>query len=762
MRARRMRGGGGVVLPPGPPRDNEATVGALWIANATGAAGSGYGGSEPDPAATIAARLAGSKPMPTLNFLGFPDEVFTDTHIWLPFQMELQDSRYASAGLGRPVPCVLKWYCEGNTGFVTERTQKVWIDKLGKTRELTAYWVKLLRPDLHLGPGGAGQRGSEIRFYAEAIPDDLVNYASRLIGAGPFFPRDASGVVKKTVHKAGSGDYTTIISVVNLAVSEFAASGKAVIGEIIDSGKDWATGLRAANTTVPWNTCITVGLDFTTGLPVTATLGDKTSFPAAGTSAQGLNKTLFDGFLHDSGGTGGVGPRTGTDTVHWRDCEHFSSGAPASATVNSIFYAEYGTGSGQASLIRGRQAGPAVIAPAGVGKTVSWCTDYHDLPSYALNKAATIVNATIRNISGSPVQDCFGGVYGLRISKFGGYSGSGLTSLPGDSAPGMLLTVSDGAYWDVARTGVVGGPGQYLQFRTGVDAASAVLVEQVLLTQNVPVSSIVATINSNSTTLAAVTATDEIGDIKLDCTFLHVEGRATTTPLARAQIPNIGGLDMIVAMDIHASGFAYTVAAGDYRMNLSIVNCRWTEYCGAASTSGSTNASASGDEITYWDIYYRDCAWFDERGYLNRHDVWQEIGIELGYMNGAKDGFGFYGCTWAANPGNASSGIVFTDVPMRTMRNGVVGYCYGQVGNYPTGVCVIGLVSPYQSLPTGPIATINSKFIGTTGVAKPANDVFMDAANGDFTLLDTTFAQTPDGLSWAGVYAGPGDVKQAA
>lgn len=756
---------GGLVVPAG---DNPvATVGAAWIASATGGGGDGWDGQEPDPAAYITARMAaGAKPQPGINFMGIRSVFFTDTHIWLPFQIKLQDSRIGSATHGRPVPCKLKWYVPGNTGFVSDDTQKIYLDAMGRAREQTARWVQLMRPPAHLGPGGAGQRGGEIRVYAEAIPDDLVNYAPRLIGPISIFPRDASGVIVKKIHKTAQPgvDYTSILAFWNAATVEFGSSGKFMVGEVVDSGKNWALGLKAPSDVIPCKTNVRLGLDLTTGLPSTGTIGDKTAFPSSGVSGVGVNRYMFEGFTIDQGGTGGIGPRdygVGTiDEMALLGCDMMCSSFPASTGT----YPQYGSGTGQSALVRGRQPGGAVITGGAYATDPNYYesvdTNWHDLPAMGLNRFAVIVNPVITNISGSPIQDTYGGVYGVRCSRFGGYY-SGLATRPGDSNLAMHIDKVAGVteYWGFRKPLGLGDPSGTLQFYSGATEPTATLVTSIPVGQYVKVSDTVAAINANPLLTGKVVATDLLCPVKLDSSFLFVEGPPTTVPLPLTEIPAAGGIDMIVTMDIHASGFAFTVGKLQYRMNITIENSYWYGYCGAASTSGSTADNVTDpNEITYWDIYFGHCGWNDERGYYDRQGNWQDMGIELGYLSGSKSGFGIYASTFTAAPGNGalsgpgSSGAAFGAAPFRKMEHCVVGFTYGQFGNYPVGFSMIGVVSPYQSLPSGPTPPINSKFIGTIGVTKPASEVFDAPLTAVWTLLPTTFAQTPDGNGWAGIF----------
>lgn len=758
---------GGVVVASG---DNPvATVGAAWIASATGGGGDGWEGQEPDPAAYITARRAvGAKPQPAINFMGIRSVVLTESYIWLPFKIRLQDSRIGSPTHGLPVPCKLKWYVPGNTGFVSVDTQHVYLDEMARPREQTMRWVQLMRPPAHLGPGGSNQRGGEIRLYAEAIPEEpyLEYYAPRLIGPISIFPRDASGYSVKTIAKsAGTGvDYTSILAFWNAATAEFSASGKALIADVVDSGKNWAIGLKAATDALPWKTPVRAGLDLVTGLPVTGTIGDKTAFPASGVSGCGLNRYMFEGLSIDQGGTGGLGPRdygVGTiDEMALKGCDVFCSSFPESTGT----YPAYGSGTGQSALVRGRQPGGAVITGGAYATDPNYYesvdTNWHDLPSMGLNRFAVIVNPVITNISGSPIQDTYGGVYGVRCSRFGGYY-SGLATRPGDSNLAMHIDKVPGVteYWGVKKPLGLGAPTGTLQFFSGASEASATLVTSIPAGQYVPVATTVAAINASPLLTGKVVATDLFCPVKLDSSFLFAEGPPTTAPLPLTQIPSAGGLDMIVTMDIHASGFAFTVGKLQYRMNITVSNSYWFGYCGSASTSGSTADDVTDpNEITYYDIYYQNCGWNDERGYYDRQGNWQPMGIELGYLSGSKSGFGMYACTFTAAPGNGdpsgsgSSGAAFGASPFKKMEYAVIGFCYGQFGNYPVGFSMISVVSPYQSLPTGPTPPINSKFIGAIGVTKPAADVFVDALNANWELLPTTFAQTPDGLSWAGIY----------
>lgn len=751
------------------PVTSDIVVGAAWYA-ADGRDGQ-WGEEEPDPSICYDARtLPGSNQQPGINIMTRWSQVFTDP-LAIGLQIRLIDFGAGSPTFGRRVPCKLRWHAPGASGDVTEETTRSGTDLLGRPWSKRRYWVDLQLPTDFLAPE-LNSEAAFIDLYFEAIPL-WEGFDSHLEGPYRYYPRDASGVVEKTIHKSGAGagaNFSTMAAAYGSVAAEFTSSGRASRFKVIDTGHDWELARAAASSVCPFWTEIVPGLDTVTGEQVEYTLGDHAAFPAYGYSSPGINRLVFKGHKHDTGKTGGIVNRSATTNEiafedHETFCTHFPAG-PITVGVSPVLYDKYGTGTGQATLIRGRQPAAYVSLNAGSAGVLATTNGYfHDLPNTAIVSHIIDDNNWGHDISGTPIEDRRGGVYGGEWSRFGGYY-SGLITSPGDDNPGMALTFTGGGGWFVSTRLVTGNAGNYLDFwyDAGGNPTTATLTASLELKASEYVAELVGRINANVTTLAVVTAADITGDVELDQTHLTVSGQPTTQPLPKTAIG--AGLNMTLNRDIHAAAIAMNMATkGQRRRNTTVVDRSWPGYCGAASATGSMkDGGTANDEpagtIAVYDDYYTGCGWHDDCGYYDRNGDWRIVHPEAGYITAGARGRGFLDCTWTGPVHTAAPGIQFgTSGAHNTVEQAGVANCYGQIGafNFLDEFGVVNSVSPYQSMPTG---SVNSKFVGSLGSTKDPTEAFNDPANGDWTVLEgSTVAICPDGVEIAGIFNLEGERK---
>lgn len=673
--------------------------------------------------------------------------------IWVAVQVELAETNSSSPNYGKNHPVSLKVHYEGNTIIVPKRTLRSWIDDRGRPQSIYAFWVKVKRPNTNLGPVPSG--GAQVYMYFEGIPEDTSYYTSRIVGPYAFHPRDESGVVIKTIHKTpGKGDLQTFVSLYNAAVSEYTSTGKAVIGEVVDHNKNWGIGRRGVvSDIIPWLTQLRLGNDIDSGLKCDGQLGDFLDFPGVGVSGPGLNKLWYHGFKHDVAATGSISPR-GASTSHIviSDHETFYTSPPASATINGTFYEKYGTGVGVTALVRGRQAGGKPIVKSGINKPyfVMFCGNLHDIPGDALMDLSVCVNNNITGNSGSAIGSSFGGIYGGIIKQFGGFY-SGLLTRPGDSNPGLRLTFDGShAWWGVRRTMNTGQSGVFeLYYGTDrADAESAGARNSWTTGSYIPISDLVSRINATAD--CPIVATDMTTDAyRLDCTFISHPSLAAASPLSMPgditkpfECTTLT-MDFNVIVDIHANGIANTInnTFGN-TVNTSIRGTKFLNYCGAAAHSGSSSGSAK-----YIDYYVTDCCWHDDKGYYDRTDTWQDVGAQVSYWTGEKDGAGVTYSTFANG-----AGMFFLTSPPLYSVNTVVGNSFGVFGlDQPgAGFGMNNCVSPSNVIPAW--ALNSSPMLESYGPNYPTSLTFVDAPGGDFRPISDKLLRAD------GSYAGAIDI----
>lgn len=440
---------------------------AQWGA-ASGAAGSGFGGS--NPAAPVDPGEGLGQPWCRALFLNW--DVVTSDYV-VGFDAGAYNGDPGDTDLDHMV-----FWLEGNSLTVTVPSQHDYTDVNVTAQQTFGYQCVLdYAAWLALAPNGVAQ------LYVTAVPKNPA-LNSRVMGPYTLYARTSRFTVKKTV--GVSGDYPTLKAALTYAAS---VSGTQRVNlELIDS------------TTYPWDTLDT---DFsnaqwwtviTAKAGVSATLGD-------GTKA--LTQPGYAGIQLEGSGINFDIAKLGYNLA---SAYRFSNGGNsrlALVGVNGPYCgtmdpAHGGSGSGAAALIFGNQTNQFWVG--GNDPFPSWNLYFidcvaHDLPGYGLSFCALRLNSTLAGCSGSDNEfaQC---VHGGWSSQVGGYY-TGLRTEQG----AFDLTGPVGSAYE--KIGANGHNGAFAVYDV---AANASPTHSIAIGDTTTVGAVVAAINTWSGYVATPTA----------------------------------------------------------------------------------------------------------------------------------------------------------------------------------------------------------------------------------------------------------------
>lgn len=694
---------------------------ALWAL--TGAGNSGYT-VVPTPSGQ---RAAGTKAQPAVHIMSAYDKVMLVDE-YLLIQCEAVDATREDAHFGVEV------LVEGNSVTLNSRRTFEYVDKRGVNQSFYGYVCKLKRPSVWLGPVAGG--GSKICVYFKSIPMFPATQDPKIVGPFNFFPADNSRVLDVTLHKTGGrATYTSFSAYWTGAIAEYASTGRFMRAKIVDAGKNWGITKLSYDASLPAYVTIENGNDLDTGLPITnSVVGDLTALPADGYSSLTVDHLGFIGLKFDQGALLGLvsNPRASSRTLNamFDGCEMYCGTYPASFTAGAT--PRTSTGSGVTTLIDGNQAGAWWTKLANTTSIALFLDCYmHDLPSFAALGATILRNPTINNISGSPIQEMAGGLYGGTVQYFGGVF-SGLLNYGADYNPGMKIVYSGpDAWWGYTRTNNTGAPDDGASTNTrfrlwsGTTQATATIVAGYdfdISTSTIGAGKVGMSVSALATAINAVgagvfTATDlTTSAFKLNALYLSVLYYAGTSNAYPAASPIIdgalpypgvigaGGSTLRVVVDIHADGYVHnSVSATLYRTNLTARDTKFFNYCGGAPISGS----GSSNTYPYRDMVVVNCQWNDMGyRYVNRLAQLEVIGCEPGYLTGAHDHFGVVACSFIGGDANTACGIHFGLPTYKTQKDTLISRVVGTIGDMVSaGFTVRNCVSPGASVPVGAITS---------------------------------------------------------
>lgn len=749
---------------PDPPLSG-LTVSALY----DGTGRSGFSGAvdyDALVAADLAKRdLADSKPQAGVGMM-YPYERMTMLDdVLAHMQVELGDGYEDSPTLGRNMAVELDIFYENDVPFVmTEREVRTMTSPYrGQTGEAFGFFPTFIKPVgfEFVTPGGPG---CETVFYMRVRPADSTRFDSCFVGPFSFFPRLPEHIVVKQLHKTATvaGDVLrNMVDVMNAAKAEFNDTGKAVEGEFLDSGKKWALGRSIATdiTSIPWMTKFRpalVGGEWTTWA-----LGDPTNMPQIGYWNPRLNNLYLGGHTMDLGESGGVVVTLAQSNVVVEDHESYSNGFPASGYLGNVFYERFGSGSGAATLIRGRLAAgaPYRCDAGGPSQLKSYWGNFHDLPAKSIEQY--IVNYMDRNvdISGSSVGDHYGHMYGVTCERFGGYY-SGISCVKDGAANlSILLTLGAGrpAFVGYRRSGTPGDPLNRFYLYAGASKAAAISTGPIYTspsTEYLRWDELAAYINTNANCIAnAISAVDNHSGPDLDVSHIWVKTFESTQPIPPTGTDPVeivgSSMQFHCTLDVHANGDAWALSAsGAMRRNITRRDCTWKNYCGAGEVAVST---ADFTNSKMYDFWWVGCCFYNEGGFIDIDGNWQPIAAQGGRVIGRLDSVGFINCVIA------EYGRFYTTAE-KPKRKVIFGYCFANIGNlddFPQSQA-IGCVSPSWEIPTN--AENYRALLGSpSSIPADADLTFADAAGGDFTVIDPSRILCADGVNQAGKYNALGE-----
>lgn len=719
----------------------------------------------PDPEAARVLRLiTGSKQQPTVHLAYGQGWRVVTGDIDIMAQCELIDLNPIYPTFGRPIALEVTFMLEGGQSTKTSRSTRGDLNLLTDAPwSAYGFWETMKLPATRFStPGGPGAQ-MNLYIRARATGPGASRFAERIEGPFPFFPKDAADVVDIEVHKTETVSATVKrnpVDVLNEAVSHFEASGKAVRGLCVDKDKKWVPGRRSEEyTAIPWHTEYLPGVDRITGTKAFFEFGEEGNYPNQGYWSPGLNHLWYRGFKHDVGLTGGIQSRSAASAhIVISDHETWYSSAPASATIFSTYYARYGSGSGAAALIRGRQAsGNSIKGSGGLPRLESYNGYFHDLPGKGLDSFFADFNNVVDNVSGSVIENAHGFKYGGLMTRFGGFY-SGITTRADDVNLGMRYTGFADlgyAFVGIKVLGNVGGP-RTMTLHVGASRAAAEATGPLEgLSLSIPSNRRLDEHAADFNTMfghLGLAAEDIHDKHDLDATHLWRADMDQSNPIAQIRDDNSDGTDeyypyqivgnvfeAVVHADVHANGDAWATSV--VMMNISRRDCAWYGYC------GSGEIAISGSQ-TFYDTYYVGCTWWNDMGYYNRKGNWQDIGAQGGRILSKTDGVGFSHCVIAGG------GSLFTSSGVKTQSG--YGYCYGRFGVLMTGWAATGLVENTHVVPVG---ATNSKKLKNL-ITDPRYDDTITYPNGPTADVVPTSANTntllPDGVNHAGKFTPAG------
>lgn len=734
--------------------------------------------SPPDPAMSIAAREAeGSKQQPSgdLHWPIHDTVMLEDTEFFVTCTLPDLDPSSPLRGLSRRVVCDVYW--ENDTPTTIEH-QSEWTHTTayrGVTKTLWGFKGRLRMPtDLaFIEPNGPG---CQANLYIVLRPLDTEQFDPLKLGPFKFYPRKPEHGVILDLHKTEPTSSTVvreILDVMLAARTQFQNYGKFVAGEIADTGKGWqpgrltgAAGPPVGYADIPWATWIRPKI--IDGVPTTWRLGDETNLTRPQDVAYWeprLDKIAYAGHSQDVGVTGGIISGTHIcDCIIVYDHEAYCGGFPASQKVGATTYQRYGSGSGAASLVRGRIANgsPYSCGTAGPTRMRTYFGDFHDLPAKSIEQFQVVVGGTNKDISGSAVGNSFGSMNGLISERLGG-QWSGLSTLQGGAAHRAIKLIAGPgapAYVGWRTTTSCGSSNNRLLLYAGSSKAAAVAAGPIFDSgelQYVRMDELAATITANPNCVAnAISAVDNHSGPDFDCTHLWLSTLKSTQASddgAGGPIQIVGGERQLnCTLDIHANGDAW--AAPDIRHNLARRECMWLNYCGAGEIALGTNDAKTNPPTPaggpLYEVHYVGCAWYNSAEFIDIEGNSQRMGDQGGRMIGNLVGCGVsrsvvcqYGWFYAtAEKGKRQVGY---------------GYSWAEIGNLEhPATFAQSMVSPGYRVPSGDVANYRAIQAAPTNDRPDPYLTFVDPANGDFRVADPSRVLCPDGVTVAGIYAPDG------